>query len=368
MRILRVVVGVYPSEVTGIGLHAHELSRHQAKLGHEVMVYTSNSVNGQQESYTNYNVKNFNNVLKVFGNPISISLFSELIRNRNSFDIIHAHSHLFFSTNICAFIKKMGSSPLVITNHGLISQTAPLCVSKVYIPTIAKWTFKCADKIICYTEEDKLALEHLNIDSDKLVVIHNGVNTDLFLPAQKKEKTGQLLWIGRFTPGKGVDYLIEAFKILLSTHPNLKLLMVGKGPLKDQAYQQIKNFHLEKNIIIKDFIPNCELPEAYRQSDVFILPSVNEGVPRTILEAMSCETPVVCTKLPQLVDIVTGCGLMVPLKDSEAIAKAVFNIISDEQLAKNLGENGRKRVVNNFSWSDTVSKTIELYGELLCQK
>lgn len=265
-------------------------------------------------------------------------------------------------------MKKVGSSPLVITNHGLVSQTAPLWINRIYIPTLAKWTFKSADKIICYTEKDKLELVHLNIDSDKIKVIHNGIDTDLFMPAAKREKTGQLLWIGRFTPGKGVRYLIESFEILLKIDPTLRLLMVGKGPLKEQIYQLIKNLHLEKNIIIKDFIPNGELPEAYMKSDVFILPSINEGVPRTILEAMSCGTPVVCTKLPQLVDIVEDCGTMVPLRDSQALAKAVSNILFDEELGKKMGKNGRKKAVNNFCWNDTVAKTIELYGELLCQR
>ena len=368
MRILRVVSDIYPFVVGGLPLHAHELSKQQSNLGHDITVYTSNVDNISQEPETNYKLLKFKNTFKLFGNSFSSSLFSELFRTRNDFDIIHAHSHLFFSTNICAFIKKMGSSPLVITNHGLVSQTAPLWINRIYIPTLAKCTFKSADKIICYTEKDKLELEHLNIDSDKIKVIHNGINTDLFVPAAKREKTGQLLWIGRFTPGKGVDYLINAFGILLKINPNLRLLLVGKGPLKEQIYQLINNLHLEKNITIKDFIPNSELPEAYRQSDVFILPSINEGVPRTILEAMSCGIPVVCTKLPQLVDIVNGCGTMVPLRDPQALARAVSNILFDEELSKKLGQNGRKRAVENFCWNDTVAKTIDLYRELLCQR
>lgn len=368
MKILRVVSQMYPSSIGGVGLHAHELSKYQAKLGHNITVYTLKPDEENEKIERNYKVIKFKKNLGFFGNFISFSLFSQLMLTCNNFDLIHAHSHLFFSTNSCAFMRKMRSPPLIITNHGLISQTAPVWVNNIYIPTIAKWTFKTADKIICYTEEEKQAIVRLNIDPENIAVIHNGIDTNLFAPSIKKEKTNQLLWIGRFTPGKGVDYLIDAFNILAKEHPNLKLIMVGKGPLKENAYQRIKSLNLEKNVIIRDFIPNSELPGLYRQSDVFILSSIYEGVPRTILEAMSCGTPIVCTELPQLVDIVSDCGFLVPLRDPKAIAEAVAKLISNEELAKKLGENGRNKVTDKYCWMDTVRKTISLYNELLCRR
>jgi glycosyltransferase involved in cell wall biosynthesis len=366
MKILRVVGQMYPSVVGGIGLHAHELSKHQAELGHDITVYAID--NGCEQPRTNYELLKFKDNLSLFGNSISLGLLSKMLLTYNNFDIIHAHSHLFFSTNLCAGIKRIGSVPLVITNHGLISQTAPSWLSDIYIPTIAKWTFESADKIICYTEEEKKELVSLGINPDKISVIHNGIDTDLFAPALKKEKTNHLLWIGRFTPGKGVDYLIDAFGILLADFPDLVLVMVGKGPLKEHIHQKIKLLDLEKNVILYDFISNNELPDLYRRSDVFILSSIYEGVPRTILEAMSCGTPVVCTQLPQLINIVSDCGLLVPLRDPKAIADAVAKIICDNELAKKMGEKGRNRIVDKYCWNDSVKKIIKLYGEILCQR
>ena len=108
--------------------------------------------------------------------------------------------------------------------------------------------------------------------------------------------------------------------------------MVGAGHLKESIERKIRDLDLSKNISIREFVPNSELPEIYRNSNVFMLPSLNEGVPRTILEAMSCGIPIVCTELPQLVDVVEGCGV---------------------------------KVVENYSWEDTVKKTIQLYEELI---
>jgi glycosyltransferase involved in cell wall biosynthesis len=99
------------------------------------------------------------------------------------------------------------------------------------------------------------------------------------------------------------------------------------------------------------------------------LPSIEEGVPRTILEAMSCGLPIVCTKLPQLVSIVKCCGLLVPSKDAKTLADKISEILSDDELARKLGENGRKNVIVNYSWKDTVEKTTMLYDELIkCRK
>lgn len=362
MNILRVVSDLYPAVVGGIGIHAHEMSKWQAKLGHEVTVYTSNTdKRPAQESVAGYKILRFKTILKLGGNSFMPALLSQLFRTRNEFDIIHAHSHLFFSTNLCALVRRIGSSPLVITNHGLKSQTVPMWIQKIYIPTVAKWTFKSADTIICYTEEEKTMLKQLGIDSDKIVVIHNGTDTNMFVPGGKEKNNTQILWIGRFTPGKGVEYLIDAFNTLIKDFPDVKLNMIGKGPLKNEIEQKIRDLDLCGSINIKEFVPNTDLPETYQSSDVFVLPSLDEGVPRTILEAMACGVPVVCTELPQLVAIVKGCGILVPLKDPQALAEALSKIISDRELGQKLGEAGRTKVVKNYSWGDTVKKTIELY-------
>jgi len=366
IKVLRVVSDLYPSVVGGLGIHAHEMSKEQARFGCDVTVYTTKTDSRpMQELENGYKIVRFRSIMNLMGNSFTPSLFFKLIHTKNDFDIIHAHSHLFFSTNLCALVKRLGSPPLVITNHGLISQTVPLWVHKVYIPTIAKWTFESADRVLCYTKEEKSMLEELDIDSDKIVVIHNGIDTRLFSPRESEESNNQILWIGRFIPGKGIEYLVDAFSILVREHPDLKLLMVGWGPLKDDIKQKVQSLGLTKSVTIEDFIPNTKLPEVYQNSDVFVLPSTQEGVPRTLLEAMASGIPIVCTKLPQLTDVVNGCGLMVPTKDPQALADAISKILCDKDLAQKLGKNGRANVVKNYSWEDTVKKTIKVYEELI---
>ncbi|MCK4250314.1 glycosyltransferase family 4 protein [candidate division WOR-3 bacterium] len=370
MKILRVTSSLYPYKTGGIGLHAHEMSKEQVRRGHDVVVYTTKIGSGPKREYKEgYIIVHFKPIIKLMNNSFVPVMLPSLIHNMNKFDIIHAHSFLFFSTNLCAMAKKLGSPPLIITNHGLISQTVPLWMHKVYVPTIGKWTLNSADKMICYTDTEKRKLENLGVAPSKIAVIHNGIDVNRFVPKEKENSDDiRILWIGRVVPGKGVEYLIDAIKLLLHKITNLKLIMIGEGPSKEKIKRKISGLGLDEYIFFKDFIPNSELQGVYQNSDVFVLPSINEGIPRTILEAMSCGLPVVCTKLPQLTDVIKGSGLLVPVRDSQALTDAIFRIISAKELARKLGENGRKKVVENYSWEDTVNKTINLYEEIICQK
>ena len=368
MKILRVTSDLYPFVVGGLGLHTHEMSKSQAIQGHDVTVLTFIKNRGEFIPDSLYKIIKIKNYFTLFGNTFSLSFVFDFYKIHSDFDIIHAHSHLFFTTNVCAAIRRFNSIPLIITNHGLISQTAPDWVQRLFIPTIAKWTFKSADKIICYTIFEKNQLIDLGIDADKIAVINNGIDTELFIPKDNRVKKKNILWIGRYTPGKGVHHLIDAFVLVLQRHPDAHLSMIGDGPQREEIQQKIQKLGISGHITEKTFVSNEDLPAEYQNSDIFVLPSLSEGFPRTILESMACGTPVVCTDFPQIVDLVDNAGLLVPACNPEAISSAILKILDNPELAAELGKNGAERIVKNYSWKDTVSRTLKLYEEVLCQK
>lgn len=367
MRILRVVADLYPSVVGGLSLHAHEMSRLQAKEGHDVTVLTYMNGSGEttSENRDGYHIIRSSASRHLFGNRISLSQLPFLLKHWDSYDIVHAHSHLFFSTVVCAIVRKFRSTPLVVTSHGLVSQTAPQWLQRLYLPTIGRWIFRTADAIICYTTAERDQLIDLGVSPGKIHIIHNGIDTSVFTPSSTTSPKKQILWIGRFTPGKGVDYLLEGFGAFSRDFPDYILLMVGWGPLKEECVRMIREMGLQDKIVLRDFIPNDELPQLYRESSIFILTSLEEGVPRTILEAMACGRPVVCTALPQLVDIITGSGILIPTRDPGAVADALTELVTAPDLANKLGEAAREKIVSDYSWGDTVAKTLELYASLV---
>ncbi|MDW5562360.1 MAG: glycosyltransferase family 4 protein [Methanomassiliicoccus sp.] len=366
MNILRVVNSLYPSAVGGTEIHAHELSRAQASLGNKVTVLTSRMGGWPAtEDRDGYHIIRTRPLFNPLGNAIQPTVFLKLVDLRSEMDIIHAHSHLSFSSGLCAAFRHVRSTPLVITDHGLISQTASAKFQDLYLPTVARWIYRSADGIICYTEVEKAGLVELGIPEEKIAVIHNGIDTGLFRPASPREESEQLLWIGRYTPGKGVRYLIDAFAQLKKDNPRLSLLMVGKGPEKAAIAERVRELGLNGSVIMNDFVPNDELPDIYRRSRAFVLPSIEEGVPRALLEAMACGVPAVCTSLPQLVDIVSGAGLLVPVRDSRAIAEQLSRILSDDALSARLGEVGTERVRSQYSWDDTVRRTLSYFEGII---
>lgn len=369
MKILRIASDIYPSVVGGAPLHVHYISRLQVKMGNEVTVYTTRRRREARKGVIDgYNVERFKPLLTIFGNNIMPSMFRCIRANNNYYDIVHAHSHLYLSTNMCALIRKFGSVPLIITNHGMTSQTAPEWLNRLYLATLGKWTFRMADRVICYTDEEREEMKKLGVDSKKICVIHNGIDTGLFTPGANPKGFGRLLWIGRFVPGKGVDYLINAFSEAVKEKPWLTLTMIGSGPGLKDVRDKIKILGLGEKIHIKEFVPNMEMPAIYQNADIFVLPSLMEGVPRTILEAMACGLPIICTDLPQLRHIVDQCGTMVPVKDSKSLAQAISQIVSDDALAQKQGKCGRARVEKDYSWDDTVRKTLTLYSETISDR
>ena len=368
MKILRVAGDIYPDVTGGLEIHAHEMSKMQAHCGNDVTVFTSNNNNLPAEEFKDgYRIIRYSRIIKIFGNSISSALLIKLVKNRNNFDIIHAHSHLFLSTNLCALMRFIGSSPLIISNHGLMSASAPVWFNKQYLKTIGKWTLNRADKIICYTHGEKENLEKLGIDSKKISVIHNGVDITLFSPStsEKIADKKQILWVGRFVTGKGVEYLIEAFTLAHKKIPGTHLVLVGGGPEKPAIEDKIRKLHLQSSVTIMEYLDNDKLPQIYKKSDIFVLPSLMEGVPRTILEAMACGVPVVTTNLPHLVGIIEGAGLVVPPKDPKSLSDAILTILEDASLAEMMGQRGRNRIEQEYSWEDTVGKVLSLYESVI---
>ncbi len=282
----------------------------------------------------------------------------------DQYDIIHAHSHLFFSTNVAAALSYVDDTPLVITNHGVRSQVAPEWIQRVYLPTVARFTLNAADRVLCYTDTDRQRIRELGVDS-ATAVISNGVNCSRFRPMAVNANSSQLLYVGRLTEGKGVDVLIKAFSQIASVIPEATLLLVGGGTKETELKALAAEEGVAQQVSFTGVVPNEQLPKLYNESAVFVLPSFNEGFPRTVIEAMACGTPIVVTDLEQLRSVVPDVGRTVPTDDPTTLANAVVELLSDDGLRQQLGETARDLAVSRYSWETTVEKTIEEYYDLL---
>lgn len=367
VRILRIASDVYPDIMGGLSLHVHEMSRLQAEWGHDVTVLTSDHGNHDipsKEERAGYDLIRHREVASPLDNTIVPGIVRTIKRMADDYDVVHAHSHLFFSTNVAAVVSKTLDTPLVVTNHGLISQTAPGWVQKAFIPTVAKFTLNAADEVLCYTETDKRRLRERGIDSS-VSVVHNGIDCELFSPTQSKESKKQILFVGRLKPGKGVRTLLAAFERLTTDFPEYKLKIVGDGPLRDDLFDVAHEKEIASHVDFAGQMENNAIAEVYAESELFVLPSLNEGLPRTVLEAMACQVPVITSDLDQLKSLVDGAGRTVPQRNSAKLATEIADLLSNPGLRNKMGSTGRKRVQNEYSWRETVQETTETYREII---
>lgn len=369
MKILRVAPDIYPYSVGGLGIHTHQMSKHQAGLGHEVTVFSSlkNSSEKKIEHTSGYKIVRHKELLNIYGNSISLEKFFSLNETFDNYDIIHAHSHLFFSTNITSLIRKFkNETPLVITSHGLIPVSGPEVLYQIFLPTLANWTFNNSDAVLCYTDDQKKKLaEVTKTNQEKIHVVPNGIDTDLFYSNPIPHNNFRIFWVGRMVERKGVWELVQVFKQLINGYDNIELHLAGRGPLENRIRNFVVKNSLEDSVRFHGFIDYEEMPKVYNSCDLFVLPSHHEGVPKSVLEAMACGLPIVMTEMEHLRDLMEGCGSTHPKGDLESIREKIKDFLTNRDMLREMSENCTKKIQRNYNWKNTVEKTTKIFKTLV---
>ncbi|WP_435349080.1 glycosyltransferase family 4 protein [Haloarchaeobius sp. HRN-SO-5] len=355
MRILRVAQKTYPDVKGGAPYHVHAMSRDQAAMGHDVTVVTVRQDPDlpHHEERDGYTVVRYDPTHSVIGNDLSAGV-AEYLRHADQFDVVHAHSHLYFSTNLAALKRRLGDVPLAITNHGLYSQTAPEWVFRAYLKTVGRWTFDQADVVFCYTDVDRQRLREFGVTS-RIRVVPNGIDTERFAPdgpeSDLVDADGPvLLFVGRLVDGKRPHDAVEAALTVRDDHPDATLYVCGDGPLREELERRAGE-ELGDGIVFLGHLPYDEMPMVYRSADVLVLPSRAEGVPRTVLEARASGTTVVASDLEHIRAIVDGCGQTVPVGDVSGFAGAISRALASRT------DGTRNRLDERYDWDQTVRKT-----------
>ncbi|MFB6179443.1 MAG: glycosyltransferase family 4 protein [Halorientalis sp.] len=369
MRILRVAQTYYPDVAGGGAYHVHAMSRDQTAMGHDVTVLTlrRSADAPRQEGRDGYTVRRFEPTTSLLGNDVSAGLARE-IWNADGFDVVHAHSHLYFATNIAALKRRLGETPLAITNHGLYSQSAPRWLFDLYLRTLGRATFDSADVVFCYTDTDRQRVREFGVDSE-IAVVSNGIDRDRFssegVADERVRGDPAILFVGRLVEGKRPENAVAAFEHLVESYPSAHLTVVGEGPRRSTLETQVTDAGLDDSVSFLGHVEYDRMPAVYRGADVLVLPSAAEGFPRTVMEALATGTPVVATALDQL-STVTGRGLRtVPLDDVPSLAAAIDDVISESANREELAGEGRALVSERYDWNDTVRETTDRLAALV---
>ncbi|RJP75622.1 MAG: glycosyltransferase family 4 protein [Desulfobacteraceae bacterium] len=283
-------------------------------------------------------------------------IYSRELVHKTPFDLIHA----FFGIP-CGFIAMNLNKPYIVSLRG---SDVPFYnkrfkkLDTLIFKRLSRKIWANSFKTISNSEKLKtLALQ--SASNQKIDVIPNGIDSKFFIPSYQKKELKQLhlLSVGRLIERKGFEYLINSVKNL----SNVMLTIVGDGPQK----KYLQKLSIGFPIHFTGYVPHNRMPEIYKAHDIFILPSLNEGMSNTVLEAMACGLPIIVTRTggtSELLQEGTN-GFVVAKKSTSDLTEKIKIYQGNNELVRKHGENSRK-IAEKANWSLVAHQYYELYLEI----
>jgi len=292
--------------------------------------------------------------------PKIIFSFFRLMKEikRLKIDLLHSNSR---TTQVLgSLLSRYSGKPHIFTCHGFFK------------PKLSRRLFPCwGDCLIAISREVK---EHLvvdfKLDAGKISVINNGIDLKSFGNFSGRQKFREVLGIGevplvgivaRLSDVKGHAYLFKAMQSVIKSFPLVKLLVVGEGKMRGHLVKEAEDLAIKDNII---FLPQVGGTEnVLAAMDVFVMPSLQEGLGLALMEAMAQGLAVVGSAVGGIKSLIKDKvnGLLVEPADQAALAEAITRLLSDERLRDSLGANARKFIMENFSKENMVKETEGVY-------
>jgi len=415
---MAVLVYEYPPKIVGgLGTYAAEITRKFVLLGHDVTVFTMNDDEGSLPTRELWrgieihrplhidvsdslpdviaeDVRKWGRGIHLFSkilvyNYLSASkLVNELVRiDGFEYDIVLAHDWL--SAIAGTAIKRELNLPLVFHVHST-ERGRTLGNGSDVVSNIERRGGQMANAIVTVSNAMKDELIELAFPQGKIRVCYNGVDPEKYSMKQVSEDKMRAVrlrygiedddlmvyFVGRLTWVKGVDKLIMAMPHVLKDIPNAKLVIVGLGEMQAYLEKLVHEFKLQDVVKFRfEFIPEEERIAHYAACDVAVFPSLYEPFGIVALEAMSMEKPVVvgANGISGMREVVTPdgpnqCGFHVNPREPTDIAWGIVNAVRNSEKKVWYGQNGRRRVLQDFSWDVIATRTAELYTEVLESK
>jgi len=295
-----------------------------------------------------------------------IKKVAQLIHEEKA-DIVH--TTLFYADVIGAVaariagVKKIISWEAVTEHYELRHLIAYRIASILYTKSVA------VSKAI----EKKVQNEY-KVPKRKTMTIHYGVDLSRFYPCADFELRKSLGFrredivfgtVARFTKQKGHRYLIKAAHSVIKRNKSAHFVLVGDGPLREEIEIMIKDLGIEKHFHLLGF--RTDVDRLLNSFDVFVLPSLYEGLPNAVLEAMAAGLPVIATAVDGTPEAVlqNETGLLVCPENSDVLAEAILKLCNNKKMMKKYGESGRIRAEEYFSWQREVGQFVSLYKNIL---
>lgn len=356
--------------IGGISSYVFTLAKGLKNKGHHIFVASSGGE--LLPKFTREGICHIQIPIKTKSEANFIKMLRSYIQLKNyikekNINVIHANTRI---TQVLAqILSGRLHKSYISTCHGFFKKR----LSRIILPC---W----GDKVIAISEAVK---EHLlndfKVSDEKIRIIHNGIDIEKFkiqdskskIEAKKNlglEESPVIGIIARLSEVKGHAYLIEAMPSVLEKFPDVKLLIAGEGRIKEGLVSLTKRLKIEKNVF---FFPNAyDTRQILSAMDLFVLPSLKEGLGLSLMEAQAAGLAVIGSDVGGIKSLIRhgSTGLLVKPADAKGLAEAITQLLGDAQKRESLGENGRIFIGHNFSDEKMVLETEKLYSECLNAK
>lgn len=371
----------------------YELAKHLvSERDHEVVILQPGS---QYQFVKRSHLQHFKKGIEIiyfptfFFSSISYNLpyLNKQIRTLNKLsaeqecEIIQACDQNFLTSIAPIIVKRKCKIPIVLTFNALpgyswfYGKRFVDAIAKMYTFSIGKKILNSYDRIVLLYSRALEEVENLGVSKERACVIPNGIDVENFsrssdidqLKAKLSLKNNEkiLLFVGRLAKVKRIEVLIALTKSLLKEGFRLKTLLVGDGPDR-RLYEKLAR-PIRSNVIFIGKVPNTEVAKYYSMADVFVLPSLSEGLPQVLLEASATGKPCVATNVNGTSDIIVHgkTGYLVERWSIGAYHDYVKVLLEDEQLSKKMGSMAVQFVKENFSWDVVMDKYEKIYEDVM---
>lgn len=306
-----------------------------------------------------------------------LSFFWKALKLAQKPEIKLIHAHWWIPSGLIgAMVSLVSGKPLLVTTHGTdVMLIKPSGISRI----LARFVFNHATHITVVSNfQKKRLLPLLRIPSTKVTVLPMPVNIQRFSPSKRRlapsahpegktEKTKTILCVAKYTKQKRLDTLIEALSLLKDEGLDFKAILIGEGEEEENLKKMIQTQALSKEITLLPLMSQQELSRYYSESDLVVLPSVDEGFGLVLVEAQLCQTPVIGADSGGIPDIIEPekTGLLFPPGEAHSLAYSINRILTDKELARNLTLNAYQKARKRFSPENTAQEFIKIYDGLI---
>jgi glycosyltransferase involved in cell wall biosynthesis len=355
------VISYYPPHLGGMENCAAQIAGGFVDKGYSVSVYTSD-IGYSQKVVPDSKVRvHYLKSLEFAHTPIIFTLFFRLLAlPRHS--LLHLHVSQAFSPEIVYVISKLRGIPYIAHIHLDIDASGPFgFLLGPYKKLFLKRVLQSAAKIICLSEQQKqLIAAKYTLPAAAIVVIANGVAEQYFITKKMSENTvPRLLFVGRLAPQKNLSLLIGA---VAQMQTSVFLDIVGEGEERENIEALIQKYKLQ-NVKLYGKKIGQELIELYKSADIFVLPSLKEGVSLAMLEALAAGLPVVASDSPEIRQILGACGVLIQDPTVTNYAITLDAVLSNKDTLRELGVLSVQKA-RFYSWENVLSSIEDVYKQV----